>query len=150
MVHKISWRFNTINEIFPGMWSRLLKAHTPSCPFCLHYRGEMICSPWGTALAGSNNTLGLVWFPGIQQESLFFLWHLYKVKRACLLWACHIFTEIPQPTATLFHPSELPTASHPTALLVGSSSRPKPGWMTFRRPPPLRPASAVQQLASPK
>lgn len=142
-------RFPSINETFPGNWSRLLKAHThlrvlfvfiTEVRWYAHHERllwQAVITPW-------------VWFPGIQQESLFFLWHLSKVKRACLLWVCHVFPEICQPATTLSHPSERPAASHRTALLVCSSSHPEPGWMTFRRPPPLRPASVVQQPVSPK
>ena len=57
-----------------------------------------------------------------------------------------------QATTAPSRPWELiPTALHTAPLhWLAAPLWPEPGWMTFRRPPPRLPASAVQLPASPK
>lgn len=105
----------------------------------------------GLAQTGSDNSSGLVLVPwdstGI---SCSFCDICTKSKEPVSCERATSLLRSLNPPLCFSRPSELPTASHRTALLVGSSSCPEPGWMTYRRPPPLRPASAAQLPASPK
>lgn len=137
--------FDPFEVAFPGIWSRPLNAHTTIFMSCLSSLQRWDDAPReGLALTDNNISVGL--FPwGLTGISFLFLTLVPSQKSLSAASVQLLHWDISADHCVCHPSSRKSHCSTGWQLLF-----PEPGWMTFRRPPPLRLASVVQPPVSPK